>query len=372
MRKKLLLRNKLSKYNNLLIENIFSFFLKKRIDNRFLVNIFYKLFSIYQYIDNKLYIETEFKDEKNHYIPVFILDNFRINSNSGEIYQYIKCGEPPRKGVSIRKEAANIKNYYSTVKLKDGKKSNYVEKMLFANLSEKFAARVLKKFLGDTNMKLISLEENILATHAAFQYARTPAFLEQIKIYVLCLLEIKKVPREVFSNNGKEKLREIFESNSLDIKDKDVQDYFQKLMDEKVDTDKLLSQKLDNSGAIIRTIFTTIGSLIKKPLFDKTKIIIEADSPFFFILPDSGCIVVDTKDPDCRWPYGWDFFKKTKILLLPLTPTKCLVFHNNQQLDDTLKDLFRNIAIGSSYFQHFKYIYSDRKNVLIQENLNKL
>lgn len=366
------LKNKINKYNNLFIEKVFYFFIEKRIDNDFLTKRFYNLFSAYQYLDNKLYVETHFKDERNHYIPVFILDNFKIHSESGEIYQYEKNKTVPSKGTSIRKEAANIKNFYSTTKQSDGRQSNYIEKKLFANLSEKFASIVLRSFLVNTNTKLISLEENILAMHAAFQYVRTPAFLEQIKVYVLYLLEVKKVPRNVFSNEGKEKLRKIFESNSLDIKDEDVQNYFKKLIDEKVDIDKFLSQKLDNSQAIIKLILITIGSLVIKPLFDKTKTIIDADDPFFFILPDTGCVVVDIEDPECKWPYGWNFIKKTKVLLLPLTPTRCLVFHSGQQLDGALKELFKSLAIGSPYYQYFKYIYSDRKNNLIQKNMNNL
>jgi len=366
------LKRKVNKYNNLFIEKIFLFFLKKRIDNDFLINRFYNLFRIYQYVDEKLYVELPFRDERNHYIPVFILNNFKISPESGEIYQYKKNNTTPSKGVSIRKEAANMVNFYSSIKLSDGEQSNYIEKMLFANLSEKFSKIVIDRFLLDTNIKLVSLEENILATHAAFQYARTPAFREQIKIYVLYLLEIKKVSKETFSDQGKEKLKKIVELNSLNIKEEDIQDYFKKLTDKNVDTDKLLSQKLNNSQTIIRIISLGVGSSIIKPLFNKTKTIIDATDPFFFILPDTGCVVIDTKDPQCKWPYGWDFIKKTKILLLPLTPNKCLVFHNKQQPDNTLKELFRNLSIGSSYYQHLSYIYSNKKDPLIQKNLNNL
>lgn len=367
--KKILIK-KFTKYNDLFIENIFRFYLKERIDNDFLVRRFYNFFSIYQYIDNKLYIELDFKDEKNHYIPVFILNNFRIKQDSGEIYQYKKNERAPSKGVSIKKEAANIKNYYVSTKLDNGDRSNYIEKRLFANLGEKFGAIVLENFLNNPSAPLIALEENIFATHAAFQYVRTPAFIEQIKIYLLYLLDIKKVPREVFSNDGREELSKIFELNSLDIHDNDVRDYYQKLMDNKINPNQRLSEKLDNPQAIMNLIFILIGNSIIKPLFDKRKTFIDAVDPFFFILPDSGCVIIDINEPENRWPFGWDFFKKTKILLLPLSPTKCLVFHGGQELDITLKELYRNLTIGSSYYQCFKYIYSDRKNNLIQKNLD--
>jgi len=362
---------KLNKHNNIFIEKLFIFFIKNRIKNYYLTEFFYIVFSIYQYIDIKIGTEIKFKDERNHYIPTFILNNFGIKTNTGEIYQYEKNKKIPSKGVSIKKDVANIKNYYATNKLDDGRPSNFIEKMLFANLAEKFGALVIKNLIENPNHSLIPLEENILATHSAFQYVRTPAFAEQLKIYVLYLLEIKKVPREVFSNKGKDEIRKIFESNSLNINDDEVRNYFIDQMSKNIDMHKALTSKLDNSNAIIKLIFTTIGSSIIKPLFNKQKTIIEAKDPFFFIMPDSGAIIIDTKEPRCNWPFGWNFARKTKVLLVPLSPKRCLVFYEGK-LDYTLSELFRNCAIGSSYYQYFRYIYSDRKNILIQNNLNNL
>ncbi len=362
---------RINKYSNILIEKLFLIFIKNRIKNYYLTKIFYKIFSLYQYIDIKTNKEIKFKDERNHYIPKFILNNFAIKTNSGEIYQYGKNKEFPSKGVSIRREAANIKNYYATNKLDDGRPSNFIEKSLFANLAEKFGALVIKNLLENPDQSITPLEENILATHSAFQYVRTPAFAEQLKIYILYLLEIKKVPREVFSNKGKNELRKIFEHNSLNIDDNDVRNYFIDLMRKNIDVNKVITQKLDNSHAIVKVIFMFIGVSIIQPLFNKKISIIEAKAPFFFIMPDSGAVIIDTKEPGCNWPFGWNFKRKTKILLLPLSPEKCLVFHQGK-IDNTLSTLFRDCAIGSSYYQHFRYIYSDRKDITIQDNLNNL
>jgi hypothetical protein len=365
-------KNRINKYNNIFIERVFLFLVKKRIDNDFLIKRYYNLFAAYQYLDKKTYTEPIFRDERNHYIPVFILNNFRVKRDSGEIYQYEKNGSLPFKGISISKEAANYKNYYATTKLDDGRMSNYLEKSLFANLAEKFGSLVFDNLLKKSVSTFTALEENIMATHAAFQYVRTPAFFEQVKVYMLYLIDIKKVPRETFSNNGKEELRNIFESNSLKIEDNDVRDYYEQLIKERVNITKRLSDRLENSQSIAKFIFIVIGASIIKFLFDKKKTLIDAEDPFFFVLPDAGCVVVDVAESDCRWPFGWNFIKDTKILLLPLSPGKCLVFHGRQQLDFTLKELFRNLAIGSSYYQYFKYVYSDRKNKLIQMNLDSL
>ena len=273
---------KLNKYNNIFIEKLFIFFIKNRIKNYYLTKYFYIVFSIYQYIDIKTSTEIKFKDERNHYIPIFILNNFGIKTNPGEIYQYEKDKKIPSKGVSIKKEAANIENYYATNKLDDGRLSNFIEKILFANLAEKFGALVIKNLIENPNQSLIPLEENILATHSAFQYVRTPAFAEQLKIYILYLLEIKKVPREVFSNKGKDELRKIFESNSLNIDDDEVRNYFIDQMSKNIDMHKVLASKLDNSNAIMKCIFMSIGTSIIKPLFDKYISIIQAIDPFFF------------------------------------------------------------------------------------------
>lgn len=362
---------KLNKYTNIFIEKLFIFFIKNRIKNYYLTNFFYIVFSIYKYIDIKTSTEIKFKDERNHYIPTFILNNFGIKMNSGEIYQYEKGKKFPSKGVSIKKDAANIKNYYATSKLDDGGPSNFVEKILFANLAEKFGALVIKNLIKNPNQPLVPLEEKMLATHSALQYVRTPAFAEQLKIYILYLLEIKKVPKEVFSNKGKDELKNIFGSNSLNINDDEVRNYFIDQMSKNIDMHKVLTNKLDNSNAILKSIFMFIGTSIIKPLFDKKITVLEAKDPFFFIMPDSGTIVIDTKDPKNRWPFGWDFIKKSKVLLVPLSPERCLVFHD-VKLDTTLTELLRNCAIGSSYYQYFRYIYSDRKNTLIQNNMNNL
>lgn len=362
--------SKFNKYNNIFIEKLFIFFIKNRIKNYYLTNFFYIIFFIYQYIDIKISKEIEFRDERNHYIPIFILNNFGIKTNSGQIYQYEKDKTAPSL-VSIKKDAANIKNYYATIKLDDGKLSNFIEKKLFANLAEKFGVLVVKNLIENPNQFLIPLEENVLATHSAFQYVRTPAFAEQLKIYILYLLEIKKVPKEVFSNKGKDELKKIFGSNSLNINDDEVRNYFVDQMSKNIDMYKVLTDKLDNSNAIVKSIFISIGTSIIKPLFDKKITVLEAKDPFFFIMPDSGTIVIDTKDPKNRWPFGWDFIKKSKVLLVPLSPERCLVFHD-VKLDTTLTELLRNCAIGSSYYQYFRYIYSDRRNILIQNNMNNL
>ena len=81
---------KLNKHNNIFIEKLFIFFIKNRIKNYYLTEFFYIVFSIYQYIDIKIGTEIKFKDERNHYIPTFILNNFGIKTNTGEIYQYDK------------------------------------------------------------------------------------------------------------------------------------------------------------------------------------------------------------------------------------------------------------------------------------------
>ncbi len=364
------IKRKLGKYNNLLLESIFNLILKKRIDNDILIEKFYKYFSMYQYIDQKLYVEPEFKDEKNHYIPRFVLNNFKISSNPGQIYQYEKLKNLPKKGISIRGEAANIVNYYVSYNLIDGKPSNYIEKKLFAELTEKLGDKVIKSIFEHPNQSMISVEENIVSTYTALQYSRTPAFQEQLKVCFLYLLEEKKVPREVFSNASKNEFISIFKDNSFNIKDKELRDYYEVLLQKGVDIDKSLSTKLDNSRVLLRLASMTIGVAVIKLLFDKEKTLIEATDPYYFVLPDSGVIIIDIDDP-FRWPFGWELNKLKTIICLPLSPQKCLIFHNLDMKDNTLKEYIRNLAIGGAYQQYFKFLYSDRKDIYIQRNVDK-
>jgi hypothetical protein len=348
--------------NSKLIEKLFDFYVHKKIKNPFLVHYFYFVFTIYQYLDILFSPDKEFKDERNHYIPRFILNGFSIPSNKGQIYQYERGGIPPSSGISIKKEAATIVNYYATAKL-GGKISNVIEKRIFADLVEKFGSRIFNKI----NTELSPLEENILATHAAFQYVRTPVFELQAKLFILYLIEIKKVNMSIFTNSGKDELQKIASNNTLNICRSDLLLYFRSFNPSSLDISKKLSTYLENSRVVTRWVSVWIGVGIIESIFRKNISIIESHSKYF-ILPDSGVVVIDRKDPS--WPYGWDFSDSSMMLFLPFSPTRCLCF-SSLKPDDFLRGLFVELVISASYSQCLRFVYSDRKDSNIQAELNK-
>lgn len=355
------------KYKDLFIRRFFDYIIRKRIDNRLVLIIFYFTFLLLQYFYRERPHRT---GELNHCIPRPILANFAMRSNKGQLWEYGNGLSGPT-GVAI-KRTAQIPNYYSFKKLKDGQLSNLVEKNLFAEIVERFGNDVISDLLIGKYRDQISLEENILATYASFQYVRTPAFAEQLKVYLLYLLKEKGLTQDFFSNKNKKGLKNLF-TNSTAINNKDVVKFYLKLKHNGLDYNSELGRYLQNINAVVHAIFGQIGSSNIRALFNKKKTVIEAQNPYFFILPDSGTMIVDLKKPSYLWPYGWDFQKRSMLLFLPLSPQKCLVFHDRElKLDRDLTEMFIKLAISSAYGQRCECIYSDRKDRFIQRNINHI
>lgn len=353
------------RWKDIKIQALFRFFIQRRIENNFALRVFYTLFIA----STRLYIERQFKPERQHYIPRYILENFKI-PNTGQIYEYSICKAQPARS-SITKEAACIPNYYSFMHIQRRGWSNFVEKNLFAEIVERFGKEVVSDLEQNKYNSIISLEQNILATHTAFQYTRTPAFRAQLKIYMLFLLEKEGVSRDVFSNKGKERLDGIFMKNSLHINIYDVQEFAREVALGAQSVDKLLAGHLDNISHTCSHLATLIGSALIRDLFYKKITVLHAEDPYYFLLPDSGVMVCDTKDPDGRWPFGWDFSKKSVIVLLPISPTKCVVFAS-RPVNDEMRETFTQLGLGCAYYQSLKHVYADRDLALIQENINGL
>ena len=181
---------------------------------------------------------------------------------------------------------------------------------------------------------------------------RTPAFAEQLKVYLLYFVQEKGLAQDFFSNKNKKKLKELF-TNITETDNENVVKFYLKLKNNGIDYASELSKYLENVNAVINAVFGQIGSSNIRALFNKKKTVIEAQNPYFFILPDSGAMLVDLKKPGYLWPYGWDLQRRSMLLFLPLSPQKCLVFHDNKlKLDRNLTEMFVKLAISSAYICH--------------------
>jgi len=358
---------KFYKYKDLFIRRFFDYIIRNRIENKLVLIVFYFIFLFLQYFYRE---QPHRSGELNHYIPRPILANFAMSNNKGQLWEYGNGLSGPT-GVAI-KRTAQIPNYYSFKKLKDGQFSNFVEKNLFAEIVERFGHDVISDLLIEKYKDQISLEENILATYASFQYVRTPAFAEQLKVYLLYFVQEKGFTQDFFSNKNKKKLKKLF-TNITATDNENVVKFYLKSRSSGTDYASELSKYLENVNAVINAVFGQVGSSNVRALFNKKKTLIEVQNPYFFILPDSGVMVVDLKRPGYLWPYGWDFQKRSTLLFLPLSPQKCLVFHDNRlKLDRDLTEMFVKLAISSAYIQRYKCIYSDRRNLFIQRNIDNI
>lgn len=361
---------KLAYLKNRFIEKLFKLFIKYRIKNIPLSRVFVAIWTFL----NHFYCEPKFKQERQHYIQRQLLENFCIiNSkqpnNKGQIYQYSDSKNSPEK-VSIRNKAACLNNYYSSRNINTGNDWNFVEKNIYADIVEKYGIIVIKNILENKYSEFIPLEIYILALYTGFQYTRTPAFDEQLKIYIYFLIKNDLARKEIFSNKGKEEILNIFVNNSLNIDIKDVKKFFSKVNKPGFDLDQEISKILDktNIHGVLSVLSTQIGGRLLDFIFLKKLTILEAEDPYFFVLPDSGAVIFDLEDKNNLWPFGWNFNSKSIFVFLPLSPKKCILF-SSFDIEPKVHLHFIRSVIGLSYRQKFTYLYSNQNTSVIQSNI---
>lgn len=171
---------KLKSANDLIV-----FCLDKKINNNFLISI---IFLVYKVLVTNSYV-LDYKLSNHHYVPRFLLDKFKVSK--GLIFQYSRDEKP--KKVSIKKEAACVKNLYSYKDKTSKGRSDFIENQVFAFTLEKYASRIINQMIQDKDIdaKITNLERSILISYISFQYVRTPRFLYFIRS-MLEYLNIKK------------------------------------------------------------------------------------------------------------------------------------------------------------------------------------
>lgn len=169
--------------------------------------------------------EPDYIDENHHYIPRFILRNFKIK-NEGNIYQYERDGEGPKKK-SIIREAACIRNYYDVPHIKTKGPSLMFEKKYYSFL-EYLAKVIIEDDILTNNELEINLTDqrgSFLASYIASQYTRTPAFRTQLKNFILFLFEKRSVTKKLFSNQEKDNFEKVFLENTYKVTRKELVEF---------------------------------------------------------------------------------------------------------------------------------------------------
>ena len=292
--------------------------------------------------------------------------------NSGNIYQYEKNTNIQSK--SIEKEVACIKDFYSVPHVKTKNMSLMLEKRNYSFI-ERWGKIIIEDcILNNDDFEPVfgNFKESQLASYVAFQYTRTPAFKAQLKNYFLFLFEKRNVDKKLFSNKRKRELIDIVLNNKYGISHDELTKFnlFNKSNNRNVEN--AIREKMDNLNSISNLLCVIIGNQISESIFRKKLYILKASKPYFFVLPDSGTMIYDfSKNEYFLWPYGWDLSNKTTSLFFPISPEKCIVYTNFDLHNSELKECFIKESIILAYHQKHRYIYSDRNDKYIQQNINK-
>ena len=306
-------------------------------------------------------IESEAKKigdckRNDHYVPKLLLKNFALSEKDGRktglIFQYKRGGGKVERK-SIRKKAACEIGFYDTINKLSKKPDNLADRL--NQITESEVARVIEKLNSEDNLHLANREENILAAFVAELYTRTPAFREQIKRYLLYLIENKIIKKE---DLGEEKIiEEIFFEDKLKIKTKKLIK-FKPTMELEFRTNSLLI-----------VIAFAIAARLSKKLFFRNINILNSSSGSFLI-GDSPVFSSNLRDYP-RWPLGWDF-KKDDAIFLPISPSRCLVYDRRKFKNKLVraKKSLVNFINFSQIINAESYIYSNESREYIQECLN--
>lgn len=318
------------------------FLLDYRINSIFITKI---LFRIYTILVRNVYI-LEYKKENNHYIPQFLLRQFRI-PNTGNIYEYKISGLA--KPISIGKEAALIPDLYTTIDKATKQKSSFIEKQLFAFTLEKYASRVISQLQKSPELDLTNIERSIITSFVAFQYTRTPCYFALIKLVIEYLHLGRKIPLDEIANL--DFCKNALFANKYQISHKDLFSFGEKN-----------NLKLTGAENLILKIAIEAGNILSQRIYKKSIGLVGVNTPGFFYLPDNPVGMIDTNNGEFIGTLFNEINENT-LICLPISPTQCLYYlESTSKIDPRVIGMIISHCLKRNIF---KFAYSDRdtKNI---------
>ncbi len=292
--------------------------------------------------------ELSHKKSNHHFVPQFLLKKFSI-PGTGEIFEYTHLRKRPLR-VSIEKKAACHENLYTTTVKVTKAKSDFIENRLFALSLERFSSRVINKIIREDDIQLTSLEKSILTHFVAFQYVRTPTFLQHIKMFLEYLYLDRKVPLEEMVEQ--DFYKKAFFDNKYSIKPYEILEFSIK--------SNLTLKGADN---IVLTIAMNIGNKLGELIYSRNIGMLTSLETEFFYLTDNPSNIIDLSRSRTLGPFLWRL-DRAALIYLPITPTKCIYyFSSNVPPNAQMIGRIIQYAISDSMFE---YAYSDRNSDEIQ------
>jgi len=341
-----------------LSNKIISHLLKNRINNRKLLRFYWW---IYKILNIGYPYRQYYQKQRQHFIPQFLLKNFKIGSDN-LIYEYERGSQSPKKK-SISREVALEEDYY-TARDKQKEKSNFIEKEIFAELLENFVPRIINHLKQSQNVDLTDFEESVLASFVAHQYTRTPAFREQVKNFILYLILIKNYKKEDLGNI--EFIKNIIVRNELNIS-----------LGELINFRKVNRATAQYAiyGAENHLILCSllIGNYIAEDIFRKNLHILETRDPDHFFLSDNPVLIINIKNNEMDWPTGWDLKNDSIMIFLPISPRRCIFFCNRIRKGGRIErendDFVKLVNLGLMFYAQ-RFLYSHIKTDTLQKEFN--
>jgi len=345
------IREKLSK-------KLISHMLKTEVSNRKLLKFYW---FIYRILTLKYPYKSEYKRQKQHFVPQLLLRNFRIN-NHNLIYEYKRGGQKPSKK-SISKQVA-LEEDYCTFRDKQKRKSNFIENKIFAELLENFVPKVIDKLKQCSDINLTDFEEGILASFTAHQYTRVPAFREQVKNFILYLILKKGYRKDDLGSI--DFIKEIIVENKLGISLKELM-LFRML--------NKATARYNLEGADNHLILASllIAECVAEKIFRKNLHILKAEKPNYFFLSDNPVLIIDLENKmiDKLTPW-WNIEKDSIIIFLPISPERCVFLCKKRKREGRIDSNvdFVNLVRQGLMIQAQNYLYSHVNSNSLQKEFN--
>ena len=311
--------------------------------SRFATKTLATLFSILNY---GVY-EVRHESLNHHFVPQFILKNFKIG-DAGLIYEY-NSDYPKGRERSIRKHVCMVKDLYTFRDRTSKEPNDFIETHLFANYLDGYAPKIVELIREDK--KTTGAEEAILATFVAFQYVTTPKFMGQLNEFVTFLVKARGVPLSHITdrNNFKTFFRQAFVENVYSITRKEFEAFRA--------TNKLLMTGAEN---LLISLAIQAGQQLSKPLhLTKDAVTAKTEDDLFFIT-DHPVIIVNLKNGEFMGPLLWEFDDMT--VFMPLSPTRAIHYFSRTTPINPGYKFWEMATLANAY----RNVYSNRQSPVLE------
>jgi len=298
--------------------------------------------------------------DRHHYVPQFYIKRFSIPGKESVIYTYRRGGEPFKANV---RDVAVSRDFYTVILEESGERSDQIERM-FSKI-EGDAAPLFEKFATSNQIALSEGEFSLIALFTALLYNRGRAFRE--KNYNIQKEWGKKFIK--FAAENKERFLHITREASITFKSEAEAEQTRQIWLNHEENFKM--EVTGGEGGLIESMLELSG-ILTPILLDKRWRILESDrSDAVFVTSDSPVtLIADEWVPADR---GKGFANSSVVL--PITPTRCLIMSNERprrNLEIVKVDRQTILSINRNTMAHaFDKIFSNIKSPGIKKAFDK-